>query len=67
MKSPVKSIRAFCLSCVGMIPKLVRTCPSDECPLHPYRMGKNPSRTGIGGKTGKRDVAAPADTIEIRT
>jgi hypothetical protein len=27
----------------------VRLCPSENCPLYPYRMGHNPNRKGIGG------------------
>jgi len=41
--TPVKSIRAYCLDCCGDSPKEVRCCPSSECPLHPFRMGKNPN------------------------
>lgn len=25
-------------------------CPSNDCSLFPYRMGKNPARRGIGNK-----------------
>ncbi|HEY5235909.1 MAG TPA: hypothetical protein VIJ14_07010, partial [Rhabdochlamydiaceae bacterium] len=32
-------------------PKAVRLCQEKECPLHPYRMGKQPNRSGIGGKS----------------
>lgn len=51
MPSPVQTIRAFCLTCVGGSKKAVREC-SAECPLHPFRMGTNPNRAGIGGKRG---------------
>jgi len=43
----VKTIRKFCLECMGACSKLVAECGSD-CPLHPYRFGKNPKRVGIG-------------------
>jgi len=26
----------------------VRNCFIDTCPLHPYRFGKNPNRSGVG-------------------
>lgn len=42
MMTPIKAIRAKCLDCVGWQPKEVRLCPSEECPLHPYRMGHRP-------------------------
>jgi len=28
----------------------VGDCDRDACPLYPYRLGRNPSRTGIGGR-----------------
>ena len=50
--TPVKAIRAKCLECAGSR-KRVHDCDrgpeaSEPCPLHPYRMGRNPARTGIG-------------------
>lgn len=45
---PVSAIRQFCIGCVGgpgkgrKPLKMVRECPVVECPLHPFRMGKNP-------------------------
>ena len=47
--SPVKAIRAKCLDCAGG-KKEVRLCQTGDCPLYPYRMGRNPSRAGIGGR-----------------
>lgn len=41
IKTPVKAIRAFCLSCVGTSNE-VRLCVSKNCPLYPFRSGKNP-------------------------
>lgn len=47
--TPVTSIRAFCLQCVGFSPKEVELCTAPECPLFPYRMGKRPTNsTKIG-------------------
>ncbi len=46
--TPVCSIRQFCIGCVGGSVngrkplKMVRECPATLCPLHPFRMGKNP-------------------------
>lgn len=44
IRTPVKAIRAFCLSCVGNQPKEVRLCASAGCPLYPYRMGRRPPK-----------------------
>ena len=49
--TPVKAIRAKCLDCSGFQPSQVRNCDITECPLFPYRLGKNPNRAGIGGQT----------------
>lgn len=43
--NPVKAIRAYCLSCVCGSSTEVDRCPIEECPLYPFRYGKNPFRT----------------------
>jgi hypothetical protein len=43
-RNPVKAIRAFCLECVCGSPREVELCVSPECPLYPFRLGKNPYR-----------------------
>lgn len=54
--SNVKRIRLFCRQCVETEP-MIRECDGEttnmgDCPLHPFRMAKNPNRRGIGfGKT----------------
>ena len=42
--SPVKAIRAKCLDCCCANSTEVKLCPASECPLHPFRFGKNPYR-----------------------
>lgn len=49
--SPLKAIRRKCVDCQAGGRKGVRECSITTCPLHPYRMGKNPNRKGIGGRT----------------
>lgn len=49
MTSPLKAIRARCLDCCCFRAGEVRQCPSNDCPLHPFRFGRNPNRAGIGG------------------
>ena len=40
--SPVKAIREYCLGCcLGQVNE-VKLCPDEECPLHPFRFGRNP-------------------------
>ena len=46
-KSPLQTIRSFCISCVGGHSKEVATCDGDgtipgfmQCNFHPYRLGK---------------------------
>lgn len=46
----VKLIRKFCLECMGGSKQLVAECQLFDCPLHPYRFGKNPKRAGVGNK-----------------
>lgn len=55
--TPIKSIRAKCLDCCCGSAQEVRLCPSEDCALWPYRMGKRPVTPGAGQKEGKADVA----------
>lgn len=48
--TPLRAARLKCLDCMCGQPKEVRECPSIQCALHQYRMGRNPRRTGLGGK-----------------
>jgi hypothetical protein len=40
--SPIKAIRANCLDCMNGSSNEVKLCPIENCPLYPYRLGKNP-------------------------
>jgi len=46
--TPIKSIRKYCLWCCCGNKKLVKECPTIDCPLWIYRLGGNPNRKGIG-------------------
>ena len=48
--TPVKAIRTKCLDCTAGQYKEIKECPCPDCPLYPFRLGKNPNRKGIGGK-----------------
>ena len=41
--TPMKAIRAKCLDCCCGQYKEVELCPCKDCPLYPYRFGKNPN------------------------
>ena len=41
--SPIKAIRAKCLDC-AYTSQEVALCPCKDCPLYPFRFGKNPYR-----------------------
>lgn len=40
--TPIKAIRQNCLDCCAGSAHEVRLCPILNCPLYPYRFGKNP-------------------------
>jgi hypothetical protein len=40
--TPMKAIRLKCLDCCCGQKLEVKFCPSDDCPLHPFRMGHRP-------------------------
>lgn len=42
VRTPIKAIRAKCIDCSGGVPKEVRECPIEDCPIYPYRMGRRP-------------------------
>jgi hypothetical protein len=44
--TPIKAIRAKCLSCCCGSVKEVRECTIVECSLHPYRQGRRPKKVG---------------------
>ena len=55
--TPLRAIREHCLKCMGWDSvcakpvKAVRECRHSDCPLHSYRLGKNPNK-----KSGKGDI-----------
>lgn len=42
--NPQKAIRLKCLDCSSGSAKEVATCVCSDCPLYPFRFGKNPMR-----------------------
>lgn len=57
--SPVKAIKKHCLDCSGGSKKEVRECIIQDCPLYPFRLGKNPNRKGIKNSVstiGKKQI-----------
>jgi hypothetical protein len=54
ISNPLTAIRAMCVECMGGAPRLVAECPSNNCALHPFRMGKNT----MHGKYGKPNPKA---------
>jgi hypothetical protein len=46
-RTPVKSIRAYCIECGDGTYKEVRLCPIPDCPLYPYRFGRRPTEQDI--------------------
>lgn len=45
--TPIKAIRAKCLDCTCNQPSEVKLCPSVDCPLYKYRLGKNPAKRRV--------------------
>ena len=39
--TPLKAIKAWCLDCSGGERKEVVKCTCNDCPLFPFRLGKN--------------------------
>ena len=50
--TPVKAIRHKCLECQANRYSLVRNCEEKGCPLHRFRLGRNPNHSGCIPKSG---------------
>jgi hypothetical protein len=61
VKSPLKAIRAHCLSCCAGCPGEVRLCTVTRCDLYTYRLGTNPNRAGIGRKIPTKQGVSEQD------
>jgi hypothetical protein len=48
--TPLKAIRLRCLDCCCFQPSEVRRCPSEGCPLWPWRMGRRPKAEDLKGQ-----------------
>ena len=42
--TPIKAIKEKCLDCCCGQREEVKMCPVKTCPLHDFRLGKNPKR-----------------------
>lgn len=62
--TPLKAIRKKCLECCEGSVKEIRLCPSTDCALHEYRLGKNPSRAGIGGRRLVKNTVPENESLE---
>ena len=65
--TPLKAIRTYCLECSNGSPKEVKLCPITDCPLYLYRLGRNPSRKGIGGKCKSKKLKAKNEKVEVQS
>lgn len=48
INSPLSGIRSHCVECMGGSVQLVSGCVSENCSLHPFRMGKNTMHSRYG-------------------
>ena len=62
--TPLKAIRAKCIDCCNNNPKEATLCSGTDCPLHPYRLGKNPNRKGVGVHSNIRNRSVIAKMIQ---
>ncbi|MCD8238779.1 MAG: hypothetical protein LUC92_05535 [Clostridiales bacterium] len=56
--SPLKAIRAKCLDCCCWQKNEVKLCTAEDCPLHPFRFGKNPYRQRVKRTEEQKKVMA---------
>lgn len=65
--TPIKAIRAKCLDCCCGQNMEVRLCTAENCPLHPYRMGKRPKGDQTPPESNEGEEASPYHTEEYET
>jgi len=53
--TPLKAIREKCLDCSAGIAAEVKNCEFENCPLWPYRNGRNPARKGVGNRKPRQE------------
>ena len=63
--TPIRAIRVKCLECQGGKPSWVKNCEITACSLFTYRLGKNPKRKGIGGRTSKKIFEKPTQVNDF--
>lgn len=51
-RSPLKAIRAKCMSCSNNQSKEIRLCPIKTCPLWPFRSGHRLPKEIVEGEGG---------------
>lgn len=51
--TPIKAIRAKCIDCSCSQISEIRDCQITSCSLHPYRMGKRPTKSDSETKNHK--------------
>lgn len=66
MLTPIKAIRAKCLDCCCGQYKEVELCPSADCPLYPYRFGKNPNIRLTDEQRAAKAVLLKKNTAQLR-
>ena len=66
IRTPLRAIRAKCVDCCCGQLLEVRLCPSENCPLWPYRMGKRP-KIPADGETSENSKITAAISAQRET
>lgn len=53
--TPLRAVRRKCVECAGS-PRSATRCEREDCPLHPYKTGRNDARKGIGRYSPCKDA-----------
>jgi hypothetical protein len=63
----VKTIRKYCIKdCMNGYQGLVAGCTTKDCANHPYRMGSNPARQGMGNAKNLRNSAREWGNADLK-
>lgn len=56
--TPIQAIKAKCLDCNCGQEKEIKLCTETNCPLHAFRLGKNPNKQTRNYTPEQREAAA---------
>ena len=65
-RSVKEAVRLKCIDCSAFQYTEVRECTITSCPLHPFRLGKNPFRKRVLTEEQRREIGERLNTTKTK-